>query len=46
MCACFAGDTAFYPADWRGRPEDWPETRYEKKMLAGHKPVFLRLRRR
>jgi len=34
------------PADWRGRPEDWPETRYEKKMLAGHKPVFLRLRRR
>lgn len=34
------------PADWRGRPEDWPGTRYEKKMLAGHKPVFLRLRRR
>ncbi len=34
------------PADWRSRPEDWPATRYEKKMLAGHKPVFLRLRRR
>lgn len=34
------------PADWRGRPGDWPETRYEKKMLAGHRPVFLRLRRR
>lgn len=34
------------PADWRGRPEDWPGTRYEQKMLAGHKPVFLRLRRR
>jgi tRNA (guanine-N7-)-methyltransferase len=33
------------PADWRGRPEDWPPTRYEQKMLAGHKPVFLRLRR-
>jgi tRNA (guanine-N7-)-methyltransferase len=34
------------PADWRGRPEDWPPTRYEKKMLAGHKPAFLRFRRR
>jgi tRNA (guanine-N7-)-methyltransferase len=34
------------PADWRGRPADWPPTRYEEKMLAGHKPVFLRLRRR
>src|SRR5216684_5670069 len=32
------------PADWRGRPADWPATRYEQKMLAG-KPVFLRLRR-
>ena len=34
------------PADWRGRPADWPGTRYEQKMLAGHNPVFLRLRRR
>jgi tRNA (guanine-N7-)-methyltransferase len=34
------------PADWRGRPDDWPPTRYEQKMLAGHKPVFLRLKRR
>lgn len=34
------------PADWRQRPPDWPGTRYEQKMLAGHKPVFLRLRRR
>ncbi|UYN94979.1 MAG: tRNA (guanosine(46)-N7)-methyltransferase TrmB [Enhydrobacter sp.] len=34
------------PADWRERPADWPPTRYEQKMLAGHKPVFLRLRRR
>jgi tRNA (guanine-N7-)-methyltransferase len=33
------------PADWRGRPADWPATRYEKKMLAG-RPTFLRLRRR
>jgi len=34
------------PSDWRERPDDWPPTRYEQKMLAGHKPVFLRLRRR
>jgi len=34
------------PSDWRGRPEDWPPTRYEQKMLAGHKPVFLRFKRR
>jgi tRNA (guanine-N7-)-methyltransferase len=34
------------PSDWRERPADWPPTRYEQKMLAGHKPVFLRLRRR
>ena len=33
------------PSDWRERPDDWPPTRYEQKMLAGHKPVFLRLRR-
>ena len=33
------------PADWRGRPADWPGTRYEKKKLAGT-PTFLRLRRR
>lgn len=32
------------PADWRGRPADWPATRYEKKELAGT-PTFLRLRR-
>jgi tRNA (guanine-N7-)-methyltransferase len=34
------------PADWRMRPADWPATRYEQKMLAGHSPAFLRLRRR
>ena len=33
------------PADWRGRPDDWPPTRYEQKMLAGHKPAFLRFKR-
>ncbi len=34
------------PADWRTRPDDWPSTRYEQKMLSGRKPAFLRLRRR
>jgi len=34
------------PSDWRTRPDDWPPTRYERKMLAGHTPTFLRLRRR
>jgi len=35
------------PRDWRRRPEDWPETRYERKgIAAGRPPTFLRLRRR
>jgi tRNA (guanine-N7-)-methyltransferase len=34
------------PRDWRERSDDWPATRYERKMLAGRNPVFLRLRRR
>ncbi|WP_207485134.1 tRNA (guanine(46)-N(7))-methyltransferase TrmB [Arenibaculum pallidiluteum] len=35
------------PADWRERPSDWPETRYEQKArAAGRKPVFMRFRRR
>lgn len=34
------------PRDWRTRPDDWPPTRYERKMLAGRTPSFLRLRRR
>ena len=35
------------PADWRERPTDWPQTRYEAKALdAGRKPAFLRLARR
>ena len=33
------------PQDWRTRPDDWPQTRYEQKRIAGT-PVFLRLRRR
>jgi len=38
--------TARRPADWRGRPPDWPPTRYEQKALAqGRPPVYLRYRR-
>jgi tRNA (guanine-N7-)-methyltransferase len=30
------------PADWRVRPADWPETRYEHKALGeGRRPAFL-----
>jgi tRNA (guanine-N7-)-methyltransferase len=33
--------------DWRVRPTDWPETRYERKALSeGRKPVYLRWQRR
>ena len=32
-------------ADWRSRPDDWPETRYQRKALHG-RPVFLTFRRR
>jgi tRNA (guanine-N7-)-methyltransferase len=33
-------------ADWRTRPDDWPETRYERKALSeGRNPVYLRWRR-
>jgi tRNA (guanine-N7-)-methyltransferase len=32
--------------DWRERPSDWPETRYERKALSeGRKPVYLTFRR-
>lgn len=35
------------PADWRGRPDDWPPTRYEEKAIAaGRSPAFLRFVRR
>jgi len=31
--------------DWRGRPPDWPETRYERKALAeARKPAYLSFR--
>ena len=34
------------PADWRQRPGDWPETRYERKALgAGRQPVYLNFER-
>ncbi|HTW52683.1 MAG TPA: tRNA (guanosine(46)-N7)-methyltransferase TrmB [Stellaceae bacterium] len=39
--------TARRPADWRGRPDDWPATRYEgKARKAGRAPAFLRFTRR
>ncbi len=35
------------PSDWRQRPADWPETRYEWKARGdGRRPTFLRFRRR
>jgi tRNA (guanine-N7-)-methyltransferase len=37
--------TATGPADWKTRPADWPQTRYEAKELHGP-PVFLRFVRR
>jgi len=34
-------------ADWRERPQDWPQTRYERKAIAaGRTPYFLRFVRR
>lgn len=38
--------TAQRPADWRVRPPDWPETRYEAKAAAaGRRPAYLRFSR-
>lgn len=35
------------PRDWRRRPADWPQTRYEAKALReGRTPCFFRFRRR
>ena len=35
------------PADWRSRPGDWPQTRYEKKAIRegrkGHSLIFRRI---
>ncbi|WP_244505496.1 tRNA (guanine(46)-N(7))-methyltransferase TrmB [Methyloceanibacter stevinii] len=39
--------TASRANDWRERPADWPETRYERKALSeGRKPSYLCFRRR
>ncbi|MDA5194613.1 tRNA (guanosine(46)-N7)-methyltransferase TrmB [Govanella unica] len=39
--------TAEEAADWRNRPDDWVETRYERKALRkGDSCVYLRFRRR
>lgn len=36
------GWTAAGPSDWRVRPEDWPQTRYEQKARReGRQPYFL-----
>jgi len=37
--------TALRAEDWKERPEDWPQTRYEEKALHGA-PVFFRFRRK
>ncbi len=36
--------TAMRAQDWRSRPNDWPQTRYETKQLHGV-PAFLRFMR-
>ncbi len=39
--------TARSPRDWRRRPDDWPQTRYERKALdAGRVPAYLTFKRR
>lgn len=39
--------TAEGPADWRQRPADWPQTRYEAKAIkAGRRPAYLKFRRK
>lgn len=51
MLIALMGHSAFHwtaarPVDWRVRPDDWPETRYEQKALReGRRGYFLRLRR-
>jgi len=38
--------TAECAADWRVRPQDWSETRYEAKAIrAGRRPAYLKFRR-
>lgn len=39
--------TAERAADWKDRPSDWPQTRYETKSLKeGRAPAYLIFRRR
>lgn len=39
--------TAVCKADWTGRPEDWPQTRYEAKAIReGRPPAYLKFIRR
>jgi tRNA (guanine-N7-)-methyltransferase len=39
--------TARRASDWRERPADWPETRYERKAVSEHRqPAYLCFRRR
>ncbi|HXE03808.1 MAG TPA: tRNA (guanosine(46)-N7)-methyltransferase TrmB, partial [Methyloceanibacter sp.] len=39
--------TAERATDWRERPADWPETRYERKALSeGRKSTYLSFSRR
>jgi tRNA (guanine-N7-)-methyltransferase len=38
--------TAEGPSDWKNRPGDWPQTRYEAKAIrAGRRPAYLKFRR-
>ena len=51
LALVLAHDAFAWPAetadDWRRRPSDWPETRYEAAALAaGRRPVYLTVRRR
>lgn len=47
LASCAFEWTARRPGDWRDRPADWPETRYERKArAAGRTPAFFRFRRR
>ena len=39
------GWTAQGPSDWKTRPSDWPQTRYEAKAIKGP-PVFLSFKRK
>jgi tRNA (guanine-N7-)-methyltransferase len=52
MLEAFTAESSFIwqaqsPADWRIRPADWPETRYEAKAVReGRRRYYLRFVRR